>query len=327
MAYSAALSSPLFLPTRIDSFPRLSPLPSSQKLSKFPTAFAIPPLSSTTTADVAGAIDGTTIAVISGGSVAALAAVLSLADPEKRRRLQAEEVGGSDKEVVKDYFNNDGFQRWKKIYGETDDVNKVQRDIRLGHAKTVENTLQMLKDEGSLQGVTICDAGCGTGSLSIPLAKEGAIVCSTDISASMVAEAEKQAKEQLASSKDGVSAEPVMPKFEVKDLESLDGKYNTVICLDVLIHYPQSKADAMIGHLASLATNRLILSFAPKTFYYSLLKRVGELFPGPSKATRAYLHSEADVERALRKVGWKIRKRGSITTQFYFARLVEAVPL
>lgn len=134
-----------------------------------------------------------------------------------------------------------------------------------------------------------------------------------------------QAKEQLLASNNG--SEPVMPKFEVKDLESLDGKYDTVICLDVLIHYPQNKADGMISHLASLAKNRLILSFAPKTFYYDLLKRVGELFPGPSKATRAYLHSEADVERALKKVGWKIRKRGLISTQFYFAKLIEAVPV
>lgn len=133
-----------------------------------------------------------------------------------------------------------------------------------------------------------------------------------------------QAEEQLAADNGGEA--PVMPKFEVNDLESLNGKYDTVVCLDVLIHYPQSKADGMIAHLASLAEKRLILSFAPKTFYYDLLKRVGELFPGPSKATRAYLHAEADVERALQKVGWKIRKRGLITTQFYFARLVEAVP-
>ena len=93
---------------------------------------------------------------------------------------------------MREYFNNSGFQRWKKIYGETDDVNRVQKDIRLGHSKTVENAITMLTDDGSLRGVTVCDAGCGTGSLSIPLAKEGAIVTATDISAAMVAEAQKQ---------------------------------------------------------------------------------------------------------------------------------------
>ncbi|CAL1358466.1 unnamed protein product [Linum trigynum] len=316
MAHASSLFAPISLHLASSAF---SPLSAKTRFSRFVTVAAIPPLSTATPMDLPP-LDETTIAVIGGGSVAALAAVLSFTDPERRRKLQAVEVGGGDKEVVREYFNNSGFQRWRKIYGETDDVNRVQRDIRLGHAKTVENTMVMLKEEGSLQGVTVCDAGCGLGSLSIPLAREGAIVSASDISAAMVSEAEKQAKEQLG------GGDVVMPNFMVKDLESLDGKYDTVVCLDVLIHYPQSKADGMIAHLASLAENRLILSFAPKTFYYDLLKRVGELFPGPSKATRAYLHSEAEVERALKKVGWRIRKRGLITTQFYFARLVEAVP-
>lgn len=45
----------------------------------------------------------------------------------------------------------------------------------------------------------------------------------------------------------------------------------------------QEKADAMVTHLARLAEKRLIISFAPYTPYYSVLKRIGELFPGPSK--------------------------------------------
>ena len=39
----------------------------------------------------------------------------------------------------------------------------------------------------------------------------------------------------------------------------------------------------MIGHLASLSDQRLIVSFAPYTPALSVLKRIGELFPGPSK--------------------------------------------
>lgn len=41
----------------------------------------------------------------------------------------------------------------------------------------------------------------------------------------------------------------------------------------------------MIKHLAGLADKRLIISFAPKTFFYTWLQRVGNLFPGPSKVT------------------------------------------
>ena len=117
-----------------------------------------------------------------------------------------------------------------------------------------------------------------------------------------------------------------MPRFEVRDLESLEGRYDVVVCLDVLIHYPREEARAMIRHLASLAGKRLLISFAPRTLYFDLLKRVGELFPGPSKATRAYLHAERDIEDALRDAGWRVANRGFISTQFYFAKLFDAVP-
>lgn len=186
MAFSSILYSPIHF-----TLPKPHCHPNRSK--PLSITAAIPPISSAAdVAAVSDAIDSTTIAVIGGGSVAALAAVLSLSDPEKRRQMQAEEVGGGDKDVVKEYFNNDGFQRWRRIYGDTDDVNKVQRDIRLGHSKTVESVMKMLLDEGPLSGVTVCDAGCGTGCLSIPLAKEGAVVAASDISAAMVSEAEKQ---------------------------------------------------------------------------------------------------------------------------------------
>ena len=45
----------------------------------------------------------------------------------------------------------------------------------------------------------------------------------------------------------------------------------------------QEKMAAMVKHLASLAGDRLILSFAPSTPALLLLKRIGEFFPKGSK--------------------------------------------
>ncbi|WPT12668.1 Magnesium protoporphyrin IX methyltransferase [Picochlorum sp. SENEW3] len=263
------------------------------------------------------------IALAVGGSaaVAALSAVLIAADPEKRRAEQMKETDGDELEAVKKYFNTSGFDRWRKIYGETDDVNKVQLDIREGHAQTVEKVLKWIDEEGGVEDVSVCDAGCGTGSLAIPLALRGAAVSASDISAAMASEAERRFNEEVAK---GAQAPRVAPVFEAKDLESCSGKYNTVTCLDVMIHYPQNKADDMITHLANLADDRLIISFAPKTLYYSVLKRIGELFPGPSKATRAYLHAEEDVEATLKRNGFEVVKREMTATSFYFSRLLEA---
>ncbi|MGD1951771.1 MAG: magnesium protoporphyrin IX methyltransferase [Leptolyngbyaceae cyanobacterium] len=221
-----------------------------------------------------------------------------------------------DKTIVRDYFNAKGFDRWSRIYGDGQ-VNKVQRDIRDGHQQTVGHVLYWFKQDGTAQGLTVCDAGCGVGSLSIPLAAMGAVVAASDISEKMVEEARKRAQSTLPSES--------VPKFDAQDLEKLEGSYHTVICLDVLIHYPQEKASDMIAHLSSLAEERLILSFAPKNPFYMLLKRIGEFFPGPSKATRAYLHSESDIRAALKANGWEIKRREFTATQFYFSRLFEAV--
>jgi magnesium-protoporphyrin O-methyltransferase len=141
-------------------------------------------------------------------------------------------------------------------------------------------------------------------------------VFASDISEKMVEEAKERATAELKDTSNLT--------FAVQDLESLSGRYHTVVCLDVLIHYPQEKAAEMIAHLSSLAESRLILSFAPKTFFYETLKKIGSFFPGASKATRAYLHSEADVVKILESKGWKIQRSAMTKTRFYFSRMLEA---
>jgi magnesium-protoporphyrin O-methyltransferase len=221
-----------------------------------------------------------------------------------------------DKTIVKEYFNSTGFDRWQRIYGDGK-VNKVQLDIRTGHQQTVDTVIEWLKADGNLPGLLICDAGCGVGSLSIPLAEAGAIVYGSDISEKMVEEAYQRAN--LAPGRANNAS------FATQDLEALSGKYHTVICLDVLIHYPQDEAATMIRHLSSLAQSRVIISFAPKTLGLTILKKIGEFFPGPSKATRAYQHKESDVINILESNGFTVRRQTMISTSFYYSRLLEAV--
>jgi len=219
-----------------------------------------------------------------------------------------------DKTEVREYFNTEGFNRWNKIYSESDDVNSVQLDIRTGHDQTIQKVLNWISDDGDIGGKTVCDCGCGVGSLAIPLAQMGAKISASDISDSMADEAARRAKEM------GIKN----AKFYTSDLQSVTGKYDTVTCVDVAIHYPTDKMAEMVGNLCSLADERVIISFAPKTWYYSLLKKVGELFPGPSKTTRAYLHEEQIVRDALTKAGFQVAREEMTGTNFYFSRLLEA---
>mmetsp|Transcript_15002 Transcript_15002/g.22077 ORF Transcript_15002/g.22077 Transcript_15002/m.22077 type:complete len:258 (-) Transcript_15002:99-872(-) len=221
-----------------------------------------------------------------------------------------------DKTEVREYFNTEGFNRWNKIYSDSDEVNSVQMDIRDGHGQTIDKILKWVSDDGDIAGKSVCDCGCGVGSLAIPLAQMGAKISASDISDSMANEAARRAKEF------GIGDDQAT--FYTSDLESVDGKYDTVTCVDVAIHYPTEKMAEMVKHLCSLSDRRVLISFAPKTWYYSFLKKIGELFPGPSKTTRAYLHEEEVVRKALEEAGFKVAREEMTATNFYFSRLLEA---
>ena len=81
-----------------------------------------------------------------------------------------------DKTEVREYFNTEGFNRWNKIYSESDEVNSVQLDIRTGHDQTIQKILNWAKADGDNEGKSFCDCGCGVGSLAIPLAQMGKII-------------------------------------------------------------------------------------------------------------------------------------------------------
>ncbi|WP_017325641.1 magnesium protoporphyrin IX methyltransferase [Synechococcus sp. PCC 7336] len=220
----------------------------------------------------------------------------------------------TEKAIVRDYFNTLGFDRWRRIYGDGE-VNRVQQDIRKGHARTIETVLDWLED---VKDQTVCDAGCGVGSLSIPLAQRGAQVFGSDLSEKMVQEARDRQQAELGQTEN--------PQFSTSDLEAIQGSYDTVVCLDVMIHYPEADALEMIEHLTTLSTDRVIFSFAPKTPLLTILKKIGEFFPGPSKATRAYQHRETAIVERLQQLGWTVKRRETIKSQFYFAWILEVQP-
>jgi len=221
----------------------------------------------------------------------------------------------AEKDEVKTYFESTGFDRWNRIYSDSEDVNKVQRNIRIGHQKTVDNVLAWLQEQGNLERRSFCDAGCGVGSLTLPLAQLGAgSIAASDLSAAMVQEAERRADE--------AGIKPGQISFLASDLEGLSGRYDTVICLDVFIHYPQQPAEDMVRHLASMAERHLIVSFAPYTPLLALLKSIGQLFPGPSKTTRAYTLREAGIVAAAEAAGFVLKRRSLNKAPFYFSRLL-----
>ena len=71
-----------------------------------------------------------------------------------------------EKSEVREYFNGTGFERWNKIYSKSDEINTVQKNIRKGHQKTVDDVISYIKKYPELTKKSFCDAGCGVGTVS-----------------------------------------------------------------------------------------------------------------------------------------------------------------
>lgn len=78
--------------------------------------------------------------------------------------------------------------------------------------------------------------------------------------------------------------------------------------------------------LISLDTQTPSVARSPRlSLHPSHHAQIGELFPGPSKTTRAYLHTEEAVRQALAEKGFTIKRTEMTSTNFYYSRMLEAV--
>lgn len=239
---------------------------------------------------------------------------INLATRRIAQRKTHIKVVSNDAIVIRDFFNGAGFYRWNRIYSDTANVSKIQLDIRHGHAKTIKTVLKWINGEDNQQK-SICDVGCGVGTLCIPLASKFSQVTASDISLAMVNEAKKRSQE----------ANILNISFYISDFGANLSLHDTVACIDVMIHYPTNKVIKIIKELTAITRTRLIVSFAPYTPFFAALKGIGSLFPGQSKATRAYLHKEKAVVSALSSLGFKINRKTFIHSKFYYSIVLEAV--
>jgi magnesium-protoporphyrin O-methyltransferase len=218
---------------------------------------------------------------------------------------------------IQSYFDGAGFERLSAIYGD-ERCSGFRRVVRQGHREVVETVLSWLRPDTSAKSQTVLDAGCGTGSLSIPLAQAGAVVDGMDFSERMIEAAGNRAR-QL-----GVPAGRLA--FSVRDLKSIRRPYDTVVCIDVFARYSTPAAVDMLRHLSSLAGERLIFTFTPKTVLDYLWKAIGAVHARQTQALPLYTHSRDAIASALEALGWRIHREARFSAGFrsYFCNLVEA---
>jgi magnesium-protoporphyrin O-methyltransferase len=217
---------------------------------------------------------------------------------------------------VQSYFDGKGFERLSVIYGE-EPCTGFRRAVRQGHRQVVETVLSWLCPRNPGEHQTVLDAGCGTGSLSIPLAQAGVRVDGIDFSERMIESAKDRARRL------GLAGGRLA--FHVRDLNSICQPYDTIVCIDVFARYSTEDAVEMLRHLSSLARERLVFTFTPKTVLDSLWRAIGAVCATRSQALPLYTHRREAIVKALESYGWTVHREAMFSAGFrsYFCRLVE----
>ena len=172
------------------------------------------------------------------------------------------------------YFNDTAAKTWEVLTSDLP-VSGIRARVRSGRDQMRDVLLSALPS--NLSGQRVLDAGCGTGQISIELAKRGAQVIGVDISTNLI----KVAKDRTPSSL------TKKIQFESGDmLSSEHGKFDYVIAMDSLIHYGLKDITDALGHLAKNTSNSILFTVAPKTLLLSSLLVLGKLLPRSNRSPR-----------------------------------------
>lgn len=216
---------------------------------------------------------------------------------------------------LRHYFDGIGFERWSAIYG-GGSLSPVRRSIREGHTAMLAVADKWLADRWpSAAGLHALDAGCGTGLFSLILARRGFQVSAADLAPQMAAATEAA----LAAAGFADQA-----NCWASDLEEVSGSYDLVACFDVLIHYAPAPFAPMLTHLASMARDTILFTYAPYSPLLAALHRIGGIFPHSQRRTEIQMIPDELVRRTLTTAGMRIRRTQRVSKSFYHVTLVEA---
>jgi magnesium-protoporphyrin O-methyltransferase len=219
---------------------------------------------------------------------------------------------------LRTYFDKTASQAWEKLTSDAP-VSRIRATVRAGRDQMRTTMLDWLPAD--LTGARVLDAGCGTGSFSIELAKRGADVIAIDIAESLVGLADERSR-QLLEAFAQTGGKPGQIEFRVGDmLDPALGHFDHVVAMDSLIHYQSPDMVAMIGKLAASTRSSIVFTVAPRTPALTVMRSVGLLFPRQDRAPaiepvdigllRQYLTAEPALS------GWREGRALRIDTAFY----------
>ncbi len=215
------------------------------------------------------------------------------------------------------YFDRTALEAWAKLTSDAP-VGSIRATVRAGRDRMRATLLDWLPRD--LAGARLLDAGCGTGSLSVEAARRGADVIGVDLSPKLL----ELARSRLPAG--------LKQRIDFRPGDMLDaslGKFDFVVAMDSLIHYPAQDMARAVSELVARTSRSFAFTFAPRTPMLSAMHAAGRLFPRSDRAPAIepvsprrithLLHNTAEAGR------WRIGRSLRVKSSFYISEAMEIV--
>ncbi len=218
---------------------------------------------------------------------------------------------------IQTYFDRTAVDAWRRLTSDAP-VGSIRATVRAGRNAMRTTLLSWLPED--LSGRRLLDAGCGTGALSIEVAKRGAEVVGIDIAPTIIEMAEERMPPEFRE----------RIRFHAGDmLEASHGTFDHVVAMDSIIHYEDRDITGVLAGLAARTRHSIAFTFAPRTPLLAAMHSIGRLFPRGDRAPSIEPVAEARLRRLIatdpRLKGWQVARTERVTSGFYISQGLELV--
>jgi magnesium-protoporphyrin O-methyltransferase len=209
---------------------------------------------------------------------------------------------------VETYFDRTATKVWDRLTSDVP-VSGIRATVRAGRDRMRALMLDQLPAD--LRGARVLDAGCGTGTMAVELARRGASVVAVDISPQLIGIARERAPQGLAIDwRAGDMMDPAL------------GAFDAILAMDSMIYYSADDVAGLLARAAPRLSGRFIFTLAPRTVPLMIMWRAGKLFPASDRSPQMVPHRARDIRAAARAQGLKgdLAEAGTIKSGFYISQ-------
>ena len=225
---------------------------------------------------------------------------------------------GRRRSELETYFDRTAAAAWARLTSDAP-LGRIRATVRAGRDAMRATLLDWLPAD--LSGQRVLDAGCGTGAFAVAAARRGANVVAMDLSATLL----DLARDRMPADVAGRIA------FHVGDMRQAagHGRFDHVVAMDSLIHYPAAEIAAVLGAFAGCTGRSMLFTVAPRTPALAAMHAVGRLFPRGDRAPAIEPVAEAAIRRRIAAApdlaGWTAARTHRVRSGFYISQAFELV--